>query len=285
MQNLYTVWNSAKKVPKIISERVNFFKSEAKGAALGIIKDICHKDNNAHFEVLGGDGSVYEACNAIMESGYNESVNLTVVPNGTGNDFIKNFDQKNPKQRRIDLIKFNQSYAANEINMGFDCDVVIATDKIKKLPLCKGSIAYIFGVIKTLFGPIGKEFEFEYTDENGEKSYYKGDLLLCILGNGAYYGGGFKCAPRASVDDGLLELVFVKKVSKLAFLTFVLGYKNGKHILENGEINKRYKDILTYKRIKFITLKNVGTLCADGEIISVDDVNISVVPKAINLYN
>ena len=282
---LYTVWNSAKKAPKKIAGKINFYKSSGKGSAPKIIERICKKDRHAHISVYGGDGSVYEACNAIMKSGESETVTLTIVPSGTGNDFIKNFDKKNPRKRKIDLIKFNGNYSANEINMGYDCDVVIATDKIKKLPFVKGGIAYILGVISTFFKPLGKNFEFEYVSETGAKGRVRGKLLLCIIANGAYYGGGFKCAPRAKVDDGLLELIYVKPLDRLTFINFIGAYKSGKHILENGEIPKKFRDYIVYKRVKSVTMKKVGTLCADGEIISAGNVSISIAPSAITLYN
>ena len=285
MSILYTVWNSAKKAPSEIMQRAEFYKSRAKGAALDIISSICKKDPQAHIEVYGGDGSVYEACNAVMSSGKSDSVLLTIVPSGTGNDFIKNFNKKAPSKRKIDLIRFNDKYSANVLNLGFDCDVVIATDKIKKIPIFKGSISYIIGVITTFLKPMGKDFEFEYITEDDKRCTCKGNLLLCLIGNGKYYGGGFKCAPLAKLDDGLLELIYVKNVDRLTFIKFIPGFKSGKHVTKDGKVNPKYENWLTYKRIKSITFKNAGLVCADGEIMTEGDMEVTVVPSAVNLYN
>lgn len=283
--NLYTVWNSPKKAPEEIASRVNFYKSKAKGSALDIISSICKKDPGAHIEVHGGDGSVFEACNAIMKSGSSDTATLTVVPSGTGNDFIKNFKNITTAKRKIDLIKFGDYYCANVLNAGFDCDVVIATDKLKRFPLIKGSFAYIAGVLTTVFKPLGKYFDFEYVTEDGKKCSCKGELLLCLIANGKYYGGGFKCAPHAKLDDGVLELIYVKNLDLLTFFKFVVGFKSGKHIMKNGKVDPKYSEWITYKRVTSVKFKNIGTICADGEILTMTDVDVDVVPSAINMYN
>lgn len=288
--NRYIVIN-AKKSPKTVDVAdAPIYKSEYAGHALEIIKDICQKDPTAEIHIYGGDGSVFEAVNAIMASGASETVSLVIHPFGTGNDFARNYPNLESAQNiNIDLIRFNDQYAANEINVGFDCDVVILTQKIKKLPLLKGSLAYIIAALLTLLKKMGKDFDITYVDADGNEGTLQSNLLLCLIANGGFYGGGFHCAPLASLSDGLLELITVDKISRFKFLKFFLGYRKGKHLNPDGSVLKKYEKILKYKQVKSVTLRNIGSFCADGEIFECKDLTvtaeenvfrISIAPKA-----
>ena len=185
------------------------------------------------FICVGGDGTINEIANSAP---CNPNVEFGVIPSGSGNDFVKSLPKDEHFEKRIDLIKFNDSYCANILNIGFDCDVVATTEKLKRLKLVKGSIAYAIGVVCTIFKRLGKKFEIEMTLEDGKRIREIGDHLLCLVANGKYYGGGFKSAPLAELDDGLLDVVLVKKMSRFRFIRFVGGYKKGKHRQCESEI-------------------------------------------------
>ncbi|MBP3334131.1 MAG: hypothetical protein J6M35_08820 [Clostridia bacterium] len=278
----FTIINSAKKTPLEMNEK-DFYRSQSAGDATSKIEEVCRENPDTHITVYGGDGSVYEAVNAIMNSGAQDGAELTIVPFGTGNDFVKSLPSESGVRKKIDLIKFNDKYSANIINIGFDCDVVRVTEKLKKLRLVRGSIAYAIGVVAAVFNKLGKKLDIEFTLEDGSVEHESGEHLLCVIANGRYYGGGFCCAPNAEIDDGILEVIIVRKISRLRFAKFIGGYKKGLHILPDGSINPKYESILIYKRCKALKISNVMQLCADGEIIDCKDADISVVNKAINI--
>lgn len=282
--NKYVIIN-AKKSPKQISiSDAPIYKTEYAGQAIEVIKDLCQKDPNAEIHVYGGDGSVFEAVNAVMLSGQAKTCAVVIHPFGTGNDFARNFkDPDSTVHETIDLIRFDDKFAANEINLGFDCDVVTTTQRVKKFPLFKGSIAYMISVILTLFKKMGRDFDLTVTDIDGNTTTMQKKLLLCLVANGGFYGGGFHCAPRASLTDGYLEMLTVNKISRLSFLRFFLGYRKGKHILPNGTIPKKYAKILTYNRVKEVEIKNAGNICADGEVFTYDTLKINVEKQAIRI--
>ena len=114
--------------------------TKAKGDAITHIKSVLNRDPNTEIVMYGGDGSVYEAVNAIMESGHNEECCLTVVPRGTGNDFVRSFNDS--EFHKIDLIKVNDKYCANMVNVGFDCDAVIAAEKLNSKKIA-GKSSYL----------------------------------------------------------------------------------------------------------------------------------------------
>lgn len=278
----FTIINSAKKTPLEMNEK-DFYRSQSAGDATSKIEEVCRENPDTHITVYGGDGSVYEAVNAIMNSGAQDGAELTIVPFGTGNDFVKSLPSESGVRKKIDLIKFNDKYSANIINIGFDCDVVRVTEKLKKLRLVRGSIAYAIGVVAAVFNKLGKKLDIEFTLEDGSVEHESGEHLLCVIANGRYYGGGFCCAPNAEIDDGILEVIIVRKISRLRFAKFIGGYKKGLHILPDGSINPKYESILIYKRCKALKISNVMQLCADGEIIDCKDADISVANKAINI--
>lgn len=280
----YVVINS-KKSPKVIEVTdAPVYQTEYAGHALNIITELCAKDPAAEIHIYGGDGSVFEAVNAIMSTVDPQNVSLVIHPFGTGNDFVRNFpDTEKAKDLNIDLIKFDDRYAANEINIGFDCDVVVTTQKVKKIPFFKGSLAYFIGIFVTLLKKMGQTIEVTYTDIDGNTESFKEDLLLCLFANGGYYGGGFNCAPLASLSDGYLEMLTVKKISRFRFLTFFMGYRKGKHLTPDGQILPKYQKILRYKRVKSAEIRNIEHICADGEIFSCNTLKVSVLENCFRI--
>ncbi len=280
----YIVIN-AKKTPKVNDvPDAPIYHTHHAGEAIEIIRDICQNDPYAEIHVYGGDGSVFESVNAVMASNCPETVALVIHPFGTGNDFARNFpDADHAHNIPIDLIRFNEHYAANEINIGFDCDVVATTQKVKKIPFLKGSLAYMIGVILTLFKKMGRDFDITYIDADGKEGTLQSKLLLCLLANGGFYGGGFHCAPLASLNDGLLEMITVNKISRIKFLLFFLKYRKGIHISPDGTVPEKFRNILTYRRVRSCTFKAVGNICADGELFTYNDLAVSVENNAFRI--
>ena len=111
-----------------------------------------------------------------------------------------------------------------------------------------------------------------------------GMFTLALVANCKYYGGGFKSAPLAAPDDGILDFVAVNKVSRSKFISLVGEYKKGLHLNpETYEPYDKFRDFLTYRRVKEIKIDGIKNLCADGEIESCDSVSISVLPKAVRI--
>lgn len=236
---------------------------------------------DTHFIAYGGDGTLNEVVNGVMLANAGDRAKISCVPTGTGNDFVRNFEGSN-EPVRIDVIRYNDRYAINMLNIGFDCDVVTRTTKLKKMPFVHGPFAYILGVLGTLCRPMGHKFALEVVTENDEHISIEDNLLLIAIGNGAYCGGGFYAMPTAKQDDGLLDLLVINKIGRMKFLSLVGDYKAGTYLdRETGEILPKFKDIITTYRVKQVTLHNMYTLCADGEVYPLTDAIVTVLPRAI----
>ena len=241
-----------------------------------------HKDEEVTIYACGGDGTLYGVINGAF--GY-PNARITCVPIGSGNDFLKYYGEAsnfrkienliNGETKTIDLLRLNNQYIANVFNMGFDSKVVVKQANIKKWPLMTGKGAYNLGVFLCLLGRIGYKCKLTIDDE----LVYNGKMTLCAIANAICYGGGYYCCPKAKTDDGLLDVCFVKKVSRITFAKLVGSYKAGTH-LENPKIQK----YLIYRQGKKVNLEIEKTLpySADGEIGYSNNVTLELIPQAID---
>ena len=260
------------------------YYTKFKGDAYEYIKNKSQDLIPTVFYACGGDGTLHEVVNAAYNFNH---INVGVIPCGSGNDFVKNFNnsenfvnvesQLNGQQIKIDLIKVNDRYASSVCNIGLDADAAFNMHKFKKFPFLNGSSRYILSVLYCLFKKLGKEL-----DVTIDNSYNMHDsYLIGVMANGHSYGGGYKCAPLAMINDGIIDLCFVKKISRLQILSLLSVYKVGEHLT-----NEKIKKFITYKKCKTlkITSKEPINLCMDGDSFIYDDLELSIVPQALNFW-
>ncbi len=255
---------------------------EVCGAARARIKELS-SDTGETLRVYacGGDGTLSEIVNTIVGIPNTE---CALFPAGTGNDFSRNFSnpenffdikkQINGRSTPIDTIVCNGRHSINMINIGFDCDVVDAADRLKQKTPLSGSAAYLGGVFTTLFRHYGTKMHYTFPDGTTED----GEFLLSAFGNGGYCGGGFFSHPRVVLNDGLLDLCIVKKVSRPTFLRLLPLYKKGKHLE-----SRRAADIILYRQLTGISVtfdKEIG-ICIDGDIVYNDHADIAIAEKSV----
>lgn len=273
--------------------------SEKCGGITELVENLLREDPYAHVVVYGGDGTVNEGVNGVMRSGAAETAVFSVVPMGSGNDFSAYANDTDELSKtepvKIDLIKTTINgevrYFANLANVGFDCDVVWETYTLKKNPLFRGKMAYIAGVVKVLFKKKTIDAKLTLTDcvdiDSGAPVAdvrLEQEVLLAAFANSKFYGGGFKAAPLASVQDGLMDIITINDITRLKFISLVGNYKAGDYIDDRGKLKDNFKDIVTYNRCKNAVLTGVERICLDGEIIPTGEdktVQFEVVPGAI----
>ena len=96
--------------------------------------------------------------------------------------------------------------------------------------------------------------------------------------NGEYYGGGYRCAPFAKMDDGLIDVCVVKKVSRLTFARLIPYYKKG--TLHELKVAKKLTRVKKGKKIT-ITSDKALTVTIDGESFFWKNIDISILPKSL----
>ena len=249
------------------------------GDAERFIYKTCLQRPDTHFVVYGGDGTVSEAASGIIRASAGDRALLSVIPTGTGNDFVRSFPEKDHIYT-VDAMKIGDRYAVNIVNVGFDCRVVQKTDRYKKI--FPGSAAYLVGVADTFFHKIGDSWQVEIEDADGNVETMDEIFTLALIANCQYYGGGFRAAPLADPADGLLDFIAVTKVTRLQFINLIGDYKKGTHLDPiTGRPYPKFDKIVTYRRCKRIRIVGIRERCADGEIEPAESIEVSVVPGAL----
>lgn len=234
------------------------------------------------FYAGGGDGTLGEVAGGVLGE---ENVSVACLPFGTGNDFVRffrnfadflNLDaQLDAETMRIDLLKVNGKVCVNACNMGFDALVAHNVTVMKRNLRLKGHAAYYASVLYCLFKKLGNRFYI--TVDGGE--VVTGRFLFAAACNGICYGGGFKGAPSARPDDGLIDLCAVRILPRTQIARLVNLYKAGKHLEEPS-----LQDKLVYRRCRRITVQSDTKFVVawDGETQWTHSVEIELVPDALS---
>lgn len=214
------------------------------------------------FYACGGDGTLYEVVNGAYK--YSNAA-VGIIPLGSGNDFARVFGgseklfdidaQVNGETVPFDLIDAGGHVAINQCSMGLDAEVCAKQAYFKKLPGVGGEFAYTLALFYCLFRRLKSEFKVVIDD----KETYEGTMLFSLCANGRWYGGGYKGAPKAVPNDGLLDFVMVRKtVGRLKLVGLVGKYKRGEHL---------DWDFTTYVRGKKMQIfsKKPAAVNVDGE--------------------
>ncbi len=250
------------------------------GDATEYVKKLSQTGEELRFYACGGDGTLGEVARGAY--GY-PNVQVAVIPCGSGNDFVRSFPgvpfldvaaQLAGDARRIDLIKTSGGLCINLCSVGFDSAVAMSMSRYKTWPLVTGSMAYIIAIGERFFKRISSVMKITVDGE----TLPEGEYVIGVCGNGRSYGGGFAAAPRADLEDGLLEIVFVKRLSRLRFLALIGKYKKGLHL-----DTPAFADAITYRRAKTITVASPHPVVVnyDGECELTNGMHAEVLPKAL----
>ncbi len=243
------------------------------------------KDDEVYrFYACGGDGTLYDVVNGLYGFKNVEVTNLAV---GTGNDFIKSFPDQisgfkdidrlvNGKTVKVDLIKVSGGrYCTNIANFGFDGEVCYEQQVFKRMPFLSGSMAYYLAALNSILYHRGQQMKVTVDD----KVIFEGKGLLGIAANGSIYGGGFHCAPHALIDDAIIDVCIIKKVSAFRIAKLMKVFRAGHH-----ETDPSTKDITIYtkgKKVSFESDKKIP-FAIDGEVYREPKVEMEILPLALN---
>ena len=253
------------------------------GHATELARKLCESGEELRFYACGGDGTANEVANGVI--GYDNAA-MTVIPVGTGNDFLKNFgdgaalfeDAENlwdGPRFPMDAIDVNGRIALTIACSGIDARVAADVHKYSESPLLDGKGSYIYSLaVNFLFKGISSRWTVELDGEAVE-----GDYSLVAVCNGRYYGGGFMPVPEARMNDGVLNTLVVQKVSRVTFAKFVGPYAK-------GEYHKfpHLAHCSTPQVIRIRSQKEDIVTCLDGECMTSNDVTIRLSDKKLNFF-
>jgi len=235
--------------------------------------------------VVGGDGTLHEAANGLIGS----DISMGIVPSGVGNDFSKALAiPQNTKEALhvaltgqvmpIDLGKIDDKYFINVVSFGIDAQLVQHIPELKKKHrLFPGEGMYLYALLKELFSPLDYPKIWVSFQEAGIPRTFGQYTTTLVISNGTQYGEKFKIAPQAIMDDGFLDICWIKKMGKTKILKSLPKLIHGTHF--------DLPEVQTY-RLKSLTVHpETRVACqVDGETFDFkDEYHISVVPKSLNV--
>ena len=238
----------------------------------------------------GGDGTLFELVNGLMSHAPENRIPFGVIPVGTGNAFSRELGlQPTDWQPGIDIITKQQTqaidigraqtdqenfYFINIIGMGFVVDAGRTTLKIKKLGKSAYTLATLWETAKLKKHPI----KLTMINANGQPESIDEELVFVEVANSRYTGTSFLIAPEAKIDDGLLDVIILKKISRLKILRLFPTIYSGKHI--------NYPEIET-RKVKSITIETQRPmpLMPDGEFLAETPVTISCLNHALKIFS
>jgi YegS/Rv2252/BmrU family lipid kinase len=232
----------------------------------------------------GGDGTTYEVVNGYYRNPSPEKPPVGIIPTGTGNAFVREMDLFGSDweeavdiivrgdSRAVDVTRFTTAgevqYSLNILGVGFVSDVTETAAHLKFL----GNNAYLLAVFYRLLGL--RTYPLRLSLDGEARSV---DACFAVVSNSRYTGTTFFIAPEAKVDDGLLDLVVLKKISRLRVLQIFKTIFTGTHVRE-PEVD--------YEQARKITIdtEEPRVLNVDGEVLGSTPVEIECLPRDLRVF-
>ena len=227
---------------------------------------------------VGGDGTFSEVLN-----GLDLNIPMGVIPSGSGNDFMRVFEKKESLEemlepiisgriKNIDYISVNDKRCLNVAGTGFDVDILNRATKFRKY--IDGPAGYFAALITTLFTMKFRNITLTIDD----KIKIDTPFLLMAAANGRYIGGGLPISVRSNVDDGIMDLVFIKKMPRILVPWMLVKFLKGK-------ITDVKKYVESYQCRKIgCSVRPKMDIQIDGEILFMPDFICELKPGKLKIF-
>jgi diacylglycerol kinase (ATP) len=193
---------------------------------------------------FGGDGTISETANGILEAGAGGVTDLGVIPRGTGGDFRRSLElpedlahaARRVREGNVRVIDAGRvryvthdgteatHHFVNVASFGFSSAVASRANASSKL--LGGKAAFLAATVRSLLSYDNTDVWLAFDDGPRERRR----VLMTAVGNGRFFGGGMKICPRAQLDSGALDVVVVGDFSRMEVLTKVGRLFDGSHL-------------------------------------------------------
>jgi len=261
------------------------------------------KDNFINFILVGGDGSLNEGINAIIQfykSGeeYNwtaiASVKIAVYPAGSGNDFVKTlycnqinsiFDLKAliekdaSKMIDVGLVHYQNKTKDNAVrfyinitDVGVGGDTVERKDRVPKW--LGANISYMWAITSSITQYNSIQMEASYDGQ-----HWSGRAMSFVVANGKYFGNGLCVAPDAELDSGCFDITVVGNINLFEYIKNLGKIKKGIRI-EHPEVH-----YFRAKEVMIISASNdLVTIDMDGDFIGYAPLKLTCLPSKLCFF-
>ena len=254
--------------------------SKAPGDCCRLAREAAESGEEYRIYACGGDGTLNEV--AAGAAGFSNAA-VTVFAGGSGNDFVKLFSDRNAfrdldrlldcQEVTFDLMKVNGDICLNIASVGLDARIGTDVSNYKRIPLLQGFRAYAASTVVNVIRGISEHYVIKI---NGQT--IDGQQTMICACNGRYYGGGFNPVPTADPTDGILDVLVVRKVSRLQVPGVVGKYKAGRY--------KELPHLVTHYRTDKVEIlcDKPTPINLDGELRTWQDVTITVAEEKLRFF-
>lgn len=254
--------------------------SSAPGECRRLAREAAETGEAYRIYACGGDGTLNEVASGA--AGWDNAA-VTAYSGGSGNDFVKIFDQPkafydlerllDARETAFDLIRCNDDFSLNICSVGLDARIGTDVSRYKRIPLLQGFRAYAASTLVNIIRGISEHYVVEINGETIDDE----QTFVCVC-NGRFYGGGFNPVPEADPTDGLLDVLLVRKVHRLEIPAVIGKYKNGRYA--------QLPDLVRHFRTDHITIHcdKPTPINLDGELRTAQVVDMSVAREKVRFF-
>ena len=258
-------------------------ETSAPGQATVLARE-AYAEGYRNFIAVGGDGTSYEIVNGLFPAGEGGPATLAFLPLGTGNSFLRDFSDRGVefaieallarRSRPCDVLRLTHEtgvlHYINLLSMGFSADV--ATLRARRFSGW-GEMGYQSSIFISLARFRRRPFPLSV---DGESEVDRRPCLFLTFSNSKFTGGTMMIAPKAEVDDGLIEYVRWGPIGRLGLIRNLPTLYDGTHI------NHPLAERRPAKRIDF-QLEAPVDVMVDGEVFTLRCQSLDVLPSALNV--
>ena len=215
--------------------------TEAPGHARTVAREVAGSGDEGPLLVVGGDGTIHEVANGLLESGKARQFPLAVLPVGTGNDFHRMVRCSRRMEEVLELLnsgcprRFDvgfarweggEGYFVNLLGVGVDVEVLRRRSQFRRL---SGLPQYLAALLAALLRFRPMELELELESGTDARETLRMSTLMAAVTVGPTVGGGFRLSPDARPDDELLDLFVVEPLGPLEVMRYLPRVLRGTH--------------------------------------------------------
>ena len=255
----------------------------AKDGTYSFLREKIKHERISDVVICGGDGTVSQIVSSLIKV----DVNIGIIPLGSGNGLalVANISRNLNRALKIifkgqssfvDAFLINKKFSCMLCGIGFDAKVAHDFSKRKR----RGLGTYINETLKNFVTASPYKFEIILKERS-----FSTDAFFISIANSNQFGNNFTIAPQASIDDGLLDVIIVKKMSKMRMLWAVLKQIRAGEVRHSEERNFHKKEVL-YFQTDQLTINNpkMAPLHIDGEPAkTAKKFEIQIIPAAFKL--
>lgn len=254
--------------------------SQAPGECRRIAREAAETGEEVRIYACGGDGTLNEV--AAGAAGF-PNASVTVYSGGSGNDFVKLFSEPkaffdlerllDAEEASFDMIRCNDDLSLNICSVGLDARIGTDVASYKRIPLLQGFRAYLASTVVNVIRGLSEHYVVEINGETIDAE----QTFVCVC-NGRFYGGGFNPVPEADPTDGMLDVLLVKKISRLQVPAVIGKYKNGRY--------KELPQLVRYFRTDSVKIHcdKLTPINLDGELRTAQTVEMSVAQEKLRFF-